>query len=87
MYAAGLFQACAGALLVMPREAAASSTQVTLDAANWITEGKVTFEHPEGFPSGRMVLGEGRAVARNITLANGTIEYDAKLSGNLLSPA
>jgi hypothetical protein len=58
------------------------SKLIPLDAAHWDAQGKATFEHPEGFPAGRLILGEGLVAAKGIVFSNGTIEYDAKLQSD-----
>ena len=58
---------------------AALSMSIPLTPERWQTSGKVEFIPTEGFPLGRLKVGDGSAVARALTFADGTIEYDTKL--------
>lgn len=66
----------------MPALAAApdaTTARISLTADLWEANGKAEFVQEEGFPRGLLKLGDGSAVARDLTFADGTIEYDAKL--------
>ncbi len=55
---------------------------IPFTAERWRADGAVAFEHVEGFPNGRLSLGEGSAALKDMVFADGTVEYDAKLEAD-----
>lgn len=65
-----------------PSGKAPAAMPIALTLDHWQLDGAAEFVPTEGFPDGLLKLGDGRAVSRNLVFADGTIEYDAKLSAD-----
>jgi hypothetical protein len=84
-FAAHSISVLACIVLAVPTAWATRPKFVAMTESQWRTanaKSNIQFLQMEGFPKGLMDVKAGSATLNGMTLANGTIEFDAKLTGN-----
>lgn len=76
------FSASVAALALAALPLIAAAGPVALTPARWQADGQVRFSQQAGFPGGVMTVEGAGAIAKDVTFASGTIEYDINEDGD-----
>lgn len=76
------FSRLGAALALAAIPVAAFAGPVAMTPAQWEADGRIGFSQPAGFPGGVMTVKGAGAIAKGITFASGTIEYDINEDGD-----